>query len=51
MGQNQIKAGLVIQQHARSVVDQITSRFPIITGMKSLTYDQFIHEVQLLNEV
>ena len=51
MGQNQIKAGLVIRSRARSVVDQITSKFSTVTELKTLTYDQFIHEIQLLNQV
>lgn len=51
MGQNQIKAGLVIRHQARTAVDQVTSKLSSVTQLKSLTYDQFLHELQLLNQM
>ena len=51
MGQSEISAGLVKRSCARSVVQQITSKVSAVTELKTLTYDQFIHEIQLLNQV
>ena len=51
MGQSHIKMGLQIQKQARDVVSSVTSHFSNTTQLKALTYDQFVHEVELLNQM
>jgi len=51
MGQKSVKLGLAIQSQARSLADGVSTRLHSVTEFKCLTYDEFIHEVSLLNEV
>ncbi|XP_067949524.1 RING finger protein 141-like [Watersipora subatra] len=51
MGQNQVKVGLQIRKQAQSVMNTVSSPFSDTIQLKSLTYDQFVHELELLNQI
>jgi len=51
MGQTSVKVGLKLQSRARNVTGKLSTKLASVSILKALTYDQFLHELELLNQM